>query len=624
VLALLAGTGFALVVVAGGGGHLPGCDLASARPRVIGRDSFVVARDGAPLGAVPTTRNREPVALEQMSPWLPRATIAIEDRRFWKHGGVDPEGIARAALANLRAGHVVQGGSTITQQLVRDRYLAGRPPTLGRKLTEACLALELGRAWSKREVLGQYLNLVFYGHRAYGAEAAAWTYFSRSARDLTLAQAALLAGLPQAPSRYDPFKSPHATRERRDQVLAAMRAAGMITAAEQRAATASAVRLHPSRHYQRLNGAPFFDDVLRAVDGRYGAQRARHGGLRVETTLDPRLQRVAHQAIGGSLRQPSDPAAALVAIDPANGAIRAMAASTPGRRRLRFNLASQARRQAGSAFKVFTLTAAVERGIPLGSVWRGPRSLTIPSRICLNPTGSWIVHNFADETSGTMTLAQAIAHSVNTIFAQVVLEVGPARVVEVAHRMGVDSPLRPVCSITLGPEGVSPLEMTRAFATLAAHGVRHPAQGLQRVTTASGDVLAQLQPRGRRVLERGVADRVTSALRGVVLTGTGRAADIGRPVAGKTGTAEGFKDAWFCGYVPQLATCVWLGYPAAELPMHAVEGVDPVVGGSIPARIWHDFMAPAVAGRKVLPLPAPASEGRPQARPDTGGVGATR
>jgi penicillin-binding protein 1A len=219
-----------------------------------------------------------------------------------------------------------------------------------------------------------------------------------------------------------------------------------------------------------------------------------------------------------------------------------------------------------------------------------------------------------------MSLAQAIAHSVNTIFAQVVMRVGPARVVEVAHRMGVVSPLEPVCSITLGPEGVSPLEMTRAFATLAARGVRHPAQALRRVTTADGEVLARLRRAGSRALAPRVAAQVTSALRGVVLDGTGRAADIGRPAAGKTGTAEEFKDAWFCGYVPQLAACAWLGHPQAEIPMHDVEGFADVVGGSIPARIWHDFMAPALRGTKVLPLPPPSAALR-EVRP-TGGLAA--
>jgi penicillin-binding protein 1A len=603
-LVLVAGAGAALLL-ASSPGLLVSCSLAAAHPKSVGRDSFVYAADGSRLGTVPTIRNREPVAVGRMSPWLPKATVEIEDRRFWERGALDYGAIARAAIADLRAGRVVQGGSTLAQQYVRDRYLAGQGATLHRKIKEACLAVALEKAWSKPQILQAYLNTVFYGQRAYGAQAAAWTYFSRSARSLTLPQAALLAGLPQAPSVYDPFKDPHAAVARRNEVLAAMRSAHSISARRASAATGAPLGLHPGTRYTRVRGGAFFDYLLRRLLHRYGA-RAAAGGLHVDTTLDPRLEHVAEGALAGWLHTPADPAGALVAIDPRNGAIRAMAVDLPGGQRLAFNLASQSHRQAGSAFKVFTLTAAIEEGIPLSSVWSGPPSLTIPSRRCLNATGRWTVHNFADEKAGTMTLAQAIAHSVNTIFAQVVMRVGPARVVDVAHRMGIRSPLKPVCSITLGPEGVSPLEMTTAFATLAALGIRHDAHAVSRVALPSGRVIARLRSGGKRALTASVADRVTSALEGVVRSGTGMAANPGRPVAGKTGTAEGFKDAWFCGYVPQLAACAWIGYPHAETPMRSLDGFAQVVGGSVPARIWHDFMTPALAGEPVRPLAAPS------------------
>jgi penicillin-binding protein 1A len=604
LLALVALSGAtALVMIARSPGPIVGCDLTSTDPHVFGRNSFVYAADGSRLATVPTGRNREPVPLWRMSRWLPRATVAIEDRRFWHHGALDYEGIARAALANLKAGRIVQGGSTIAQQLVRDRYLGHRRLSLRQKLREACLAVQLAQRWSKRRILKAYLNLVFYGHHAYGAQAAAWTYFSRPARRLSLAQAALLAGLPQAPSNYDPFRRPKATLARRNEVLAAMSRNGEICQGGLRRATARPLGLQRGHRYERVRFATFFDFALRELVRRNGSRRARRGGLRVQTTLEPRLQRLADRAAASWLRRRSDPAAALVAIDPRTGAVRAMAALEPSHRRRRFNLASQSRRQAGSAFKVFTLAAAVERGISLSSVWRGPASLTIPSRRCLNANGRWVVHNFADESTGTMTLRQAIAHSVNTIFAQVVMRVGPAHVVAVAHRMGIRSPLKPVCSITLGPEGVSPLEMTSAFGTLAAGGVHHRPTALRRVVAANGNALLRLRPTGRRALARPVAERITQALTGVVRAGTGRAADPGRPAAGKTGTAEDFKDAWFCGYVPQLAACVWIGYPRAEIPMRNIDGFAEVVGGSIPARIWHDFMVAALRGRRVRPLP---------------------
>jgi penicillin-binding protein 1A len=608
------GLTLALLVAAGGAGALAvvlvarspqavaGCHLASAHARIVGRDSFLFAADGSAMGAVPTSRNREPVRLAQMSRWAPAATIAIEDRRYWSHGALDYAGIARAALADLKAGRVVQGGSSITQQLVRDRYLGRAHTTLSRKLTEACLAVELARVWHKRRILETYLNTVFYGHHAFGVEAAARTYFSRSAAHLSLVQAALLAGLPQAPSHDDPLRHPAAAVVRRNAVLAAMHRSGEISGPRYRIAAAAPMRLHPARRYSRVHFATFFAAARRELDRRYGSARVRHGGLRVKTTLDPRLQHLAGHAIAGWIRGASDPAAVLVAIDPRDGAIRAMVAAAPQHPRLRFNLATQSHRQAGSAFKVFTLVTALQRGIPLSSVWHGPASLTIPDRRCMNAGGPWVVHNFADEATGTMDLLQAIAHSVNTIFAQVAVRVGPGNIVRTARQMGIRSPLEAVCSITLGPDGVSPLEMTDAFATLASGGVHHAASALGRVTADGGAILSRRPAGGNRVLTPEVARAVTYALTGVIRGGTGTAADPGRPAAGKTGTAENFKDAWFCGFVPQLATCVWIGYPQAELPMADLDGFAQVVGGSVPARIWHDFMVPAMAGRRIVAL----------------------
>ena len=587
---------------------LVSCDLASLHARTLGRNTFVSAASGARIGAVASTWNREPVPLRRMSRWLPRATVAIEDTRFWtRRGALDFEAITRAAVADLRAGRTVQGGSTIDQQLVRDLYLRSPAPTLSRKLTEACLAAQLEQRYSRRTILQDYLDEVYYGHHAYGVQAAAETYFSQPARRLTLPQAALLAGLPQAPTVYDPLRSPILARQRRDEVLTALRSTGKISAARYRAAVRHSLELHPGRRYSTAREQPFFEFARRELVHRFGRWRAMHGGLRVTTTLDPRLQSAAAGAIRTWLGRPGEPAAAVVAIDPSSGAIKAMAVNAPGHQGLEFNLASQSRRQAGSTFKTFALTAAMEAGIPLSSVWHGPSALTVTDRRCENGTAPWVVHNFADEAEGTMSLLQATAFSVNTIFAQVVLKVGPQQVVDAARRMGVQSPLVPVCSITLGPEGVSPLDMADAFATLAARGVHHRPDALQAVSGPHGTMLARLGTAGDRALSPSVADRVTYALSGVIRAGTGTAANIGRPAAGKTGTAESFKDAWFCGFVPQLATCVWVGYPRAEIPLLNLDGFGQVVGGSIPARIWHDFMSTAVAGLPVEPLPTPAA-----------------
>jgi penicillin-binding protein 1A len=369
---------------------------------------------------------------------------------------------------------------------------------------------------------------------------------------------------------------------------------GDVSEAQYRKALHARLRLHPGRALTRTRASDFFRFVIAELDRRFGAARAGSGGLHVKTTLAPRLQRAAQNAIAAHLRTPGDPAAALVAIDPRTGAIRAMASLVPGRKQPLFNLASQAHRQAGSAFKTFTLTAALEDGISLDSVWTGPPSLTIPDPRCMNANGPWLVHNYADEAAGTMPLVDAITYSVNTIFARVVVKVGPDDVVRVAHRMGIRSPLRPVCSITLGSQAVTPLETTDAFATLADRGVRHAPFAVRRITDPAGVVLRREHGRARRALPRGVADEVTYALQHVITQGTGTAAAIGRPAAGKTGTGENFQDAWFCGYVPQLATCVWVGYPHGEIPMQNVEGFSGVFGGSLPALVWHDFMSAAV------------------------------
>ncbi|HET6510017.1 MAG TPA: transglycosylase domain-containing protein [Baekduia sp.] len=575
-----------------------GCKLAKTPVRISGGDTLLTAADGSPLGYLPRGQHRDPVDMSAMSRWLPKATVAIEDRRFWSHGALDPYGIARSLVADVVSGRTEQGASTVTQQLVRNRYLGGETMNASRKLTEACLSLELFRRWSRRDILQAYLNTVYYGHHARGVQAAAWTYFSKPARALTLDQAALLAGLPQAPSRDDPLSHPAVARARRGAVLKALRDAHAISTARMVSAQAAPLGLAPDpSHFARRIDPAFFaaaqTQLAHATDGR-------SAGSTVRTTLNERMQRLAQKSVDHWIAAPSDPAAAMVVMDPSSGRVLA-AATSPGAQHLSFDLATQSRRQAGSAFKMFTLVTALQQGIPLSSVWSGPPSLTIDERRCRNGTGPWVVHNYADETSGTMNLVNGIAHSVNTIFAQVAVKVGPDNIVRTAQKMGVTSPLRPVCSITLGPEGVSPLEMTDAFSTLASGGIHH-----------APTFLASPASRGHRVLTKSIAARATYALSAVIHGGTGTAADPGRPAAGKTGTSEDESDAWFCGFVPQLAACVWVGYPTAETPMTSLDGFAPVVGGSVPARIWHDFMVPALAGRPVIQMPQTKAQGMPQ------------
>jgi penicillin-binding protein 1A len=614
VLGSLALIGLVLAVLVAGGIGMAGsemlssCSLAKLRPIGLGENSFLYASDGSLLGAIPSATNRSPLQLGAMSQWLPKATVAIEDRRFYEHGGVDYVAIVRAAVADLKAGRIVQGGSTITQELVRNLYLRHPQRTLQRKIEEACLANKLAQRWSKDRILAAYLNEAFYGHHAYGVQAAAQTYFSRRASELTLPQAALIAGIPQSPAAYDPLLHPTTARLRRNEVLTAMLNAETITPAEWKWAEGTPLRIRPGRLYLDVQHPDFFGYAEQQLVQRYGVRLVEGGGLHVETTLDPRLQQAARAAIAVGLPHRFDPAAALVAVDPRTGAVRAMTNYLPDRRPLQFNLASQGQRQAGSAFKPFVLATALDEGVSLYTDFYGAPSMTITDPRCATNGVPWEVHNYADESAGTMNLVDATAHSVNTIFAQLVDKVGPANVVPVAHRMGITSPLAPVCSITLGTQAVSPLEMTDAYATFAARGVHHAPQALARVTGPHGSVLGQLDARGTRAIPQSTADLVTYVLQHVVQYGTGTAAALSdRPVAGKTGTAENYVDAWFCGYVPQLATCVWVGYPSHEQPLVNVEGLAAVFGGSIPAEIWHDFMTTALAATTPLQFVAPES-----------------
>jgi penicillin-binding protein 1A len=593
------------------------CDLASLRPVTLGSNSFLYAGDGSLLGVVPSAKNRQPLRLDKMSPWLPRATVAIEDSRFWRHGALDYRGIMRALYKDVTAGRIVQGGSTITQQLVRNLYIGRAQQTLSRKLKEACLAEKLAGRWTKRQILAAYLNEVFYGSHAYGAQAAAQTYFSTSAERLTLAQAALLAGLPQAPSIYDPIRHPDAALDRRDEVLRAMLANRAITPRRYAHAVAEPLRLKPGTLYSNQRHPNFFGWAIGQLVHRFGAQRVEAGGLQVRTTLDPRMQFAARSAVRSVLRLPSDPAAALVAIDPRTGAVKAMQSYLPDGRPMKFNLATQSGRTAGSAFKPFTLAAAVGQDISLSTSFSGPSQLTITDPRCSFNGVPWDVHNYADESGGYMSLLDATAHSVNTIYAQLVDIVGPQHVVATAHKLGITSKLQPVCSITLGTQAVNPLEMTNAYATLAARGVHRDPEAFELVRGPDGRVIGKLNAPGARTIRQNDADLVTYALEGVIWHGTGTAAYFGRPAAGKTGTAEDYKDAWFCGYVPQLAACVWIGYPSAEIPLYNVEGIGQVFGGSLPAEIWQRFMSQATSRLPVQGFVEPVFTGHTVSSPFT-------
>ncbi len=610
-------------------------DLPETPPPL--QTTFVYDRDGRQIATLHAAVNRTIIPFEDMDASIRDAVIATEDRNFYSNPGFDPIGILRAAWTDLIAHDAVQGASTITQQLVKNVY-AGRyvrdpetgvkiyetpPRTIGQKVREVLLAVKLNQRYTKDEILAKYLNTIYFGHGAYGVQAAAQTYFDKDASQLTALESATLAGLIREPSSYDPGDPDNydIALGRRNYVLDRMVEEGYLGAER-----ADELRVRPlrtpgldlaaeTRQFPAKLGY-FLDYVRRTASDEFGDANVFGGGLRITTTLDSDMQHAAEQAVAAQLPDPNGPDAAVVAIDPSNGAVRAMYGGRNFHRN-QVNLAltgakgyGGSGRHAGSAFKVFTLVTALEQRMSLNSRWNGPSTITISDPACYTKGEPWTLSNASDSESGTFTLLSATAHSVNTVFAQVASHVGPENIVDVAHRMGIRSHLDPVCSITLGTQEINALEMTNAYATLAANGTRRWASPITRVESATGEVEFERKGRrGEQVIERNDALLATYALEGVIDGGTGYRAQIGRPAAGKTGTAQEYKDAWFCGYTPQLAACVWVGYREGEIPLENVGPWPAVYGGTIPALIWHDFMVEATEGMEIRDFDPPSFEG---------------
>ena len=624
-----------LVVAAAGGGLVYAytqIELPKTLPPI--QSTFLYDRNGTLLAAIHGAVDRTIVPFDQMSQNLRDAVIAVEDHDFYQHPGIDPVGIIRAAWTDLIKHETVQGGSTITQQLVKTVYAGSyvkqpdgtveyvQPPrTIKEKIREALLAVKLEKTLTKDQILTRYLNTIYLGHGAYGAQAAAQTYWGIDAKDLSVKQSATLAGLITSPSLYDPINNPEGSKVRRDYALDQMVRYGYLDRTQADHLQGGKVLTHPRKEVLNTpaNSEYFVDFTKRYLIHKYGGANVFGGGYRVTTSLDMGLQRAAEAAVASHLPSPQDPEGALVAIDPSNGQILAMVGGRDFQKS-QVNLAVSGLRlgatnfggtgrQAGSSFKAYTLAAAMNEGYNLNAYWQGPASITILSPECYTNGAPWQLSNASDSEAGTFSLLSATAHSVNTVFAQVAAQLGPQKVVDMAHLLGIRSPLEPVCSITLGVEAVNPLEMTNAYATLAARGVRRYANPLVQLTNRNGREIDDVSSRSKQVLATNDADLVTTALQAVVTGGTGTAAYIGRPVAGKTGTAQEYVDAWFCGYTPQVVTCVWVGYPEGEIPMTSVEGVSPVYGGTIPAAIWQDFMTVAMEGQPMEPFAVPSYEG---------------
>ncbi len=578
--------------------------LSSLKPVQKGRSSAIYAANGSLIGFIPSSNIRQPVSSLALPQVLKDATIAIEDKNFYHHGGIDPAGIARAAWKDLLAGgKPVQGASTITQQLVRDLYIQHPEDTIRRKLIEAHLAEEEEEAHPKNWILTAYLNTAPYGtvegETAVGAEAAAQTYFGKPARDLTLTEASMIAGLPQAPSEYNPFIDPKAALERRNEVLKVMEEQGYITSAQYEGAVHRGLGLRPGHKYQVIRDPFLFDLVEQELIRKYGINTVRYGGLKAYTTIDPTLQEHAQEAVDACAvcYSGGGPAAALASVNPTNGEIVALASTQSYSNENQFNYAWQAHRQPGSSFKTYVLATAIKQGIdPYTTYYNGtaPLTLQIPGG------GTWTVNN-AEPGQGVMSLATATWNSVNAVFAQLDLDVGPENVTKTAHEMGIMAPLESVPAEAIGGLriGVTPLEMADGYATLADGGIHHDATAVSKVEFPNGKVDEPNPQSGDRVLSPGQAYDVTKLLEGVITQGTGAGyTSIGcSSEAGKTGTSEGESDAWFVGYTPLYSTAVWVGHPESR----EATGF----GGPTAGPIWRSYMESATNGNcPEFPVPS--------------------
>jgi membrane peptidoglycan carboxypeptidase len=593
-------------------------DLENRKEYQDARNSVLYDSTGkTSLGVLTNNQSRVLVTYDQIAPTMRNAIIAIEDRRFYENAGVDIRGIARAFVQDVIQKRAVQGGSTITQQFVKNALRAQNQRTVFQKLREAALAYHLTRKWSKAKILTQYLNSIYFGNGAYGIESAARTYFGADhpgcgTRErpcvsvLRPEEAALLAGVVANPSGYDPVAHPVAARHRRDLVLQRMFEQGRLGRLQYFNARQEALPAAPEPPTVRAKAPYFTTWVRQQLVDRYGARRAFEGGMKITTTLDLALQRQAELTVNRYFSNPDGPAAAIVALDNDTGEVRAMVGGRNYNHRP-FNLATQGQRQPGSAIKPFILAEALRRGISPASVW--------PSRKrVFNVPGSdekFVVNNFENSYSGTNTLAGALTASDNSIFAAVGLQVGTKRISRLARQMGIRTPVSSNPAMTLGglKQGVTPLDMAHAFETFAENGLRvygtlgsskHGPVGLRTVSTlpVAGRpprVLARNHLRRRRVLAKDTAQTAVGIMQTVVTRGTGKRAGLadGTFAAGKTGTTENSGDAWFVGFTDRLTVAVWVGYPDKLKPMRTEFAGKPVEGGTFPALIWRDFVTAA-------------------------------
>jgi penicillin-binding protein 1A len=590
-----------------------GDELSRTHPRLV-QDSYVYDAGGERIGAFRAEESRQTVGMEGMGEYLPSAVVAVEDRRFYEHLGVDFEGLGRAAWTDLRAWEVQEGGSTISEQLMKNLYVdqdERLEVSFRRRFVQSSLAYSYERRHTKEEILTAYLNTVYYGDGAYGAERAAECYFGKSAKNTSLSEAATLAGFLHAPSTYTTWEGDPLVEEataRRDRVLGLMREQGTISADEYEQAVATKLEFAPDPPPEDPDFAPFLDKVRQELDEKVGTEAVRLGGLRVHTTLDPALQKAAVEESGEVLSGEDDPSAAVVTVEPQSGAIRALAGKEGD-----FNLALHARRQPGSSFKPFVLATALKKDI-------SPDTIYVSQDLNFDFQDEYYaIENYDSVERGPISIREAMAESDNTVFVQLAADVGFEAVARTARELGISTPVEAYPSTAIGGlgVGVSPLDMASAYSTFAGGGMHREPYAIERVEKADygrTETASEQRTDARRVLTSNQAAIATGVLRNVVEDGTANMyhdldEEIGRPSAGKTGTTDEFVDAWYVGYTPRLCTSVWVGYPEGRRSMVGVHDLEEPNGERLPMDIWSGYMARATEGDISLEFPEADTSG---------------
>ncbi|NJM96304.1 MAG: penicillin-binding protein 1A [Phormidesmis sp. RL_2_1] len=578
-------------------------DVRVLRNYIPSETSYVYDVQGTLLDSIHDEANREVVDLNEISPDLKRAVLAIEDSYFYTHSGINPSGIGRAALANLGAGSTVQGGSTVTMQLVKNLFLSPER-TISRKLVEIVLAMRIEQIFEKNDIFELYLNQVYWGHNTYGVETAAQSYFSKSAKDLTLGESAMMAGLIQAPESFSPFLDYQTAKQRQRIVLQRMRDLNWITAEEQEAAKTQPIRLGEITSF-RSSRAPYVTEaVMTELTDQFGAEAMAKGGMRIQTTIDLNLQKIAEDTVADSYYQLFGNGAyadqiALVAIDPRTHFVKALVGGVD-HETSQFNRAVQSRRQPGSAFKPFVYYAAFASGKFSPDSIINDAAVTYPDGY-----NYYTPKNYDGSFMGSITLRKALETSRNIPAVKLGQSVGINRIVEIARTLGIKSPMDPVISLPLGAVDLTPLELAGAYATFANYGWHSEPTLIMQVSDSNGNIVLDNTPKPQLVLDPWASAALTNVLEGVIDHGTATNAQIGRPAAGKTGTTDSQRDVWFVGYVPQLATAVWVGNDDYR-PLGRG-----ATGGGYAAPVWRNFMVQALQDEPVENFRPPSEFIRP-------------